>query len=228
MSSRRTSHKQTLTTRHRMSSQSLPLGWTRPIVLYGGNSCEHLIFNLVTTGHSIYSSPMASLVLTDSSQLTSDSQNLGSVPPFAWRESEREREREKMENHLGKSTFSTPNQDSNSDIHGIVCVVYCKSDALNHATTESGLTNVDSSGSWRKHKTKEKPPPVHTTEIQTSISPSSAVWLNKTSALANYATKTVLGCARPHGDRPDSDGMVIALTRTGQERIPSLINQKQY
>nr|CAD7568034.1 unnamed protein product [Timema californicum] len=33
----------------------------------------------------------------------------------------------------------------------------------------------------------EKPPPVHPTEIRTSISPSSAVDLNTTSALANYA-----------------------------------------
>ncbi|CAG2055293.1 unnamed protein product [Timema podura] len=35
----------------------------------------------------------------------------------------------------------------------------------------------------------EKPPPVHPTEIRTSISPSSAVELNTTSALANYATE---------------------------------------
>nr|CAD7445207.1 unnamed protein product [Timema bartmani] len=35
----------------------------------------------------------------------------------------------------------------------------------------------------------EKPPPVHPTEIQTSISPSSAVKLNTTSALANYVTE---------------------------------------
>ncbi|CAG2062027.1 unnamed protein product, partial [Timema podura] len=35
---------------------------------------------------------------------------------------------------------------------------------------------------------EEKPPPVHPTEIRTSISPSSAVELNTTSALANYAT----------------------------------------
>ncbi|CAG2061052.1 unnamed protein product [Timema podura] len=34
-----------------------------------------------------------------------------------------------------------------------------------------------------------KPPPVHPTEIRTSISPSSAVELNTTSALANYATE---------------------------------------
>nr|CAD7398337.1 unnamed protein product [Timema cristinae] len=37
-----------------------------------------------------------------------------------------------------------------------------------------------------------KPPPVHPTEIQTSISPSSAVGLNTTSALANYATEAGL------------------------------------
>nr|CAD7577189.1 unnamed protein product [Timema californicum] len=37
--------------------------------------------------------------------------------------------------------------------------------------------------------TNEKPPPVHSTEIRTSISPSSAVELNTTSALANYATE---------------------------------------
>nr|CAD7200389.1 unnamed protein product [Timema douglasi] len=36
---------------------------------------------------------------------------------------------------------------------------------------------------------REKPPPVHPTEIRTSISPSSAVELNTTSALANYATE---------------------------------------
>nr|CAD7571162.1 unnamed protein product [Timema californicum] len=35
----------------------------------------------------------------------------------------------------------------------------------------------------------EKPPPVHPAEIRTSISPSSAVELNTTSALANYATE---------------------------------------
>nr|CAD7569350.1 unnamed protein product [Timema californicum] len=35
----------------------------------------------------------------------------------------------------------------------------------------------------------EKPPPVHPTEIRTSSSPSSAVGLNTTSALANYATE---------------------------------------
>nr|CAD7200187.1 unnamed protein product [Timema douglasi] len=43
--------------------------------------------------------------------------------------------------------------------------------------------------------TQEKPPPVHPTEIKTLISPSSAVELNTTSALANYATEA--GTPRP-------------------------------
>nr|CAD7260206.1 unnamed protein product [Timema shepardi] len=42
------------------------------------------------------------------------------------------------------------------------------------------------------HRLEEKPPSVHLTEIRTSISPSSAVELNSTSALANYATEA--GC----------------------------------
>nr|CAD7456746.1 unnamed protein product [Timema tahoe] len=39
---------------------------------------------------------------------------------------------------------------------------------------------------------REKPPPVHSTEIRTSISPSSVVELNMTGALANYATEAGL------------------------------------
>nr|CAD7569169.1 unnamed protein product [Timema californicum] len=39
---------------------------------------------------------------------------------------------------------------------------------------------------------EEKPPPVHSTEIRTSISPSSAVELNTTSALANYAIEAAV------------------------------------
>nr|CAD7444545.1 unnamed protein product [Timema bartmani] len=42
-------------------------------------------------------------------------------------------------------------------------------------------------GEWKT--IQEKPPPVHPTEIRTSISPSSAVELNTTSAFANYATE---------------------------------------
>nr|CAD7575306.1 unnamed protein product [Timema californicum] len=47
------------------------------------------------------------------------------------------------------------------------------------------VTDEDSS----HESEQEKPPPVHPTEIRTSISPSSAVELITTSALANYATE---------------------------------------
>nr|CAD7428962.1 unnamed protein product [Timema monikensis] len=48
----------------------------------------------------------------------------------------------------------------------------------------------------------EKLPPVHPTEIRTSISPSSAVELNTTSALANYATEAAWVCQhRQHEDK---------------------------
>nr|CAD7264528.1 unnamed protein product [Timema shepardi] len=42
-------------------------------------------------------------------------------------------------------------------------------------------------GEWKT--IEEKNPPVHPTEIRTSISPSSAVEINTTSAFANYATE---------------------------------------
>nr|CAD7455802.1 unnamed protein product [Timema tahoe] len=44
---------------------------------------------------------------------------------------------------------------------------------------------------YQRYTSREKPPPVHPTEIRTSISPSSAVELNTTSALTNYATEAV-------------------------------------
>nr|CAD7599752.1 unnamed protein product [Timema genevievae] len=56
-----------------------------------------------------------------------------------------------------------------------------------------------SSGADQKETTlnPEKPPPVHPTEIRTSISPSSAVELNTTSALANYATEDYSTANKP-------------------------------
>nr|CAD7262413.1 unnamed protein product [Timema shepardi] len=49
-----------------------------------------------------------------------------------------------------------------------------------------------------ERKVQEKPSPVHPTEIRTSISPSSAVKLNMTSALANYATEAGRDVTRIH------------------------------
>nr|CAD7261806.1 unnamed protein product [Timema shepardi] len=57
-------------------------------------------------------------------------------------------------------------------------------------TVRGGLPEQCQQGRDSGGKTlREKPPPVHPTEIRTSISPSSAAELNTTSALANYATE---------------------------------------
>nr|CAD7425308.1 unnamed protein product [Timema monikensis] len=53
-------------------------------------------------------------------------------------------------------------------------------------TEETFIANLHQR--FKRDHIYEKPPPVHPTEIRTSISPSSAVELNTTSALANYAT----------------------------------------
>nr|CAD7195424.1 unnamed protein product [Timema douglasi] len=78
----------------------------------------------------------------------------------------------RMDNLFGKTTLSTPDRDSNLDLPIISSLVYCESSALDHADTEAGKTT-----------------PSSPTEIRTSISPSSAVELNTTSALANYYTE---------------------------------------
>nr|CAD7574170.1 unnamed protein product [Timema californicum] len=64
--------------------------------------------------------------------------------------------------------------------------------------------------------TYEKPPPVHPTQIRTSISPSSAVELNTTSALANYATEagklsTIAIAMATFEDSPESSLKLRAL-----------------
>nr|CAD7430333.1 unnamed protein product [Timema monikensis] len=58
------------------------------------------------------------------------------------------------------------------------------------AATTSAIIRSEPAFAWRESGKpfREKPPPVHPTEIRTLISPSSAVELNTTSALANYAT----------------------------------------
>nr|CAD7589427.1 unnamed protein product [Timema genevievae] len=51
----------------------------------------------------------------------------------------------------------------------------------------------DSEGFFTCCEFLEKPPPVHPTEIRTSISPSSVGWLNTTGTLANYAIEAGTG-----------------------------------
>nr|CAD7441126.1 unnamed protein product [Timema bartmani] len=171
----------------------------------------------------------------------------------------------KVENYFGKTTFITPDRDSNLDLPVIGSLVYCESSALDHTSIESpqapesweGERDATTEGAvapqithlLNKYVGKEdclylnvhtpqaldlfhskvsrdcpsifasvfqvffffsleevdphlrggrvenhlgKTTPVHPTEIRTSISPSSVVWLNTTGALANYATEAVL------------------------------------
>nr|CAD7588595.1 unnamed protein product [Timema genevievae] len=76
----------------------------------------------------------------------------------------------------------------NLDLPVIGSLVYCESSALDHAVTETEEVNPHLRGG-RVENHLGKPPPAHPTEIRTSISPSSAVELNTTGALANYATE---------------------------------------
>nr|CAD7205410.1 unnamed protein product [Timema douglasi] len=71
---------------------------------------------------------------------------------------------------------------------------------------------------------KEKPPPVHPTEIRTSISPSSAVELNTTSALANYATEGDSGgpLVVVKGKKALQVGVVSWGLGTGQANDPGI------
>nr|CAD7255870.1 unnamed protein product [Timema shepardi] len=47
----------------------------------------------------------------------------------------------RVENHLRKTTLSTPNRDSNLNIFVVGSLVYCESSALDNAATEKGFWN---------------------------------------------------------------------------------------
>nr|CAD7568916.1 unnamed protein product [Timema californicum] len=76
------------------------------------------------------------------------------------------------------------NQVSNKSFGETSLIVYPDAIPLSTKHFEIGIS---AQGEWKTIEVK--PPPVHPTEIRTSISPSSAVELNMTSALANYATE---------------------------------------
>nr|CAD7437856.1 unnamed protein product [Timema bartmani] len=106
----------------------------------------------------------------------------------------------RMENNLGNTISSTPNRDSNTDLPVIGSIIYCESDASDHVITEPVVAVAQikpdhreiaqsNSVSVTRLTIQRGLNPVHPTEIRTSISPSSAVELNTTSALANYATE---------------------------------------
>nr|CAD7587454.1 unnamed protein product [Timema genevievae] len=65
----------------------------------------------------------------------------------------------------------------------------------------------------------EKPPPVHPTEILTSISPSSAVELNTTSALANYATEAGVSIEDRRKGEDEASGSDLTMSTTPIVRV---------
>nr|CAD7427701.1 unnamed protein product [Timema monikensis] len=115
----------------------------------------------------------------------------------------------RVEIHLGKTTPSSPDRDSNLDLPIL-------SSRAQHDKRVSQLRHrgegeyrlwpfpkSEPTFAWRESGKpfREKPPPVHPTEIRTSISPSSAVKLNTTSALASYAIEAVLVGVLPSSDK---------------------------
>nr|CAD7264545.1 unnamed protein product [Timema shepardi] len=85
---------------------------------------------------------------------------------------------------LSHSTTPSPNTTrSHSTTHS--------KDSNNSPSTDLELLLKEEGVDWQSTKVlmEEKPPPVHPTKIRTSISPSSAIELNTTSAFANYVTE---------------------------------------
>nr|CAD7257181.1 unnamed protein product [Timema shepardi] len=110
------------------------------------------------------------------------------VPAFA--------SREKVENHFWKNHHQYTRLGLDPNLTFIGSLVSHESGGLDHGATKAGIGKVEleevkPAFAWRESgKLFKAPPlPVNPTEIRTSISPSSAVDLNKTRALANYATK---------------------------------------
>nr|CAD7258154.1 unnamed protein product [Timema shepardi] len=92
------------------------------------------------------SSPMASLVLTDSSQLTAKSfKMLPDQIMYTYAEPYDLQKHEaypnlrggRVDNHFGKTILNISNQDPSLDLPVIDSLVYCECDVLNHAATEA-------------------------------------------------------------------------------------------
>nr|CAD7194651.1 unnamed protein product [Timema douglasi] len=152
--------------------------------------------------NGIYSNPVASLVLTDSSQLTSDSQHLaGRVVRVwigaGWDQYDHDRARLLLDQDGYKKSYGLKAvriQDGDWKLCrsrlGVGDWKEGRGAIGDHGIGKVELEEVNPhlrGGRVENHLGKTTP--VHPTEIRTSISPSSAVELNTTSALANYATE---------------------------------------
>nr|CAD7575261.1 unnamed protein product [Timema californicum] len=106
---------------------------------------------------------------------------------------------ERVENHLGKTNLSSPGRDSNLDFPVF--------------------------SSRAQHDKREKPPSVHPTKIQTSISPSQQSSFNTTIVLANYATELWKCCEKVEGKEKEETRGRDMITRepgTSASRPPRL------
>nr|CAD7430785.1 unnamed protein product [Timema monikensis] len=117
----------------------------------------------------------------------------------------------------------TPNQDSNFPVTNNPIV--CSGNALGRKTTNAGS---EPTFAWRESgKPFRKNHPQFTRQIRTSISPSSAVRLNTTSALANYATEAVPTCPeQSQGQEPRlrlvTLGVEVEALQEAEEAPPCL------
>nr|CAD7568401.1 unnamed protein product [Timema californicum] len=125
-----------------------------------------------------------------------------------------------MENHLEKSTLKTLDLNLTPDILIICRPVYCESNFLDHGATDEGMGKIElkevnphlRGGRVENHLVKTIPS--SPTEIRTSISPSSAVELNTTSALANYTTEVVCAGACYRIKRSPSLSSISSISST--------------
>nr|CAD7570964.1 unnamed protein product [Timema californicum] len=96
----------------------------------------------------------------------------------------------------GTSISQDYQRTSKADVHEDIVLKSSPIPCINSSQGKKQLHNMATGQSSCAHGRVEnhlrKTTPVHTTEIRTLISPSSAVELNTTSALANYATELPL------------------------------------
>nr|CAD7574570.1 unnamed protein product [Timema californicum] len=184
-----------------------PRGWA-PIIAIPDFLDDDANYNNVDPyiPYGFYSSPMASLVLTDSSQLTSDSQHLALQrmrTDFRWlvlrsdwfSRDEHLRQSRPSRDELNLSRTSRAEEAEIS--YQITSTSTCREKGMAHRLTvvyrpvhNLQATAIVGCAVTAYYPREHTPlPPVHPIEIRTSISPSSAVELNTTSASANYATE---------------------------------------
>nr|CAD7259316.1 unnamed protein product [Timema shepardi] len=151
-----------------------------------------------------------------------------------WRETEK-RQKDLPNLQAGKKDSSKRSTSSQHKTHIQVSSTFMPSTASKRSTSRysvplcllqlaqdpyPGIQYLYAFYSQQEVYLQEKPSPVHPTEIRTSISPSSAVELNTTSALANYATEAgliTLSCTVTHAPSSiftsqQSDGKFLFIT----------------